>query len=129
MSGPNYIYPDWIAAKLDLVESLALSEPQKKILNEWFKKNIFEIGVEHRFSREMREHMKGDEFKSVALEAMLNNLVRLIYKNGCYTQRQIENQNLDTISQIRILVCASPALVGKDIRSDIPTMDEEYRDE
>lgn len=61
MSEPGYIYPQWHSARRKLTEALGLTQAQYKILDEWMRAYVFEIGVDQTIVRDERDLTRLEE--------------------------------------------------------------------
>lgn len=127
MSKPSFIYAAWLQAKRDLYEKLDLSESKYKVLNEWFKRNVFEFGGEHTIALEMLNRENPDkkgEITSHCVQQTIHKIAEEIYRKGMFqvtvTDDATYGSGLKFLQtsfplrriRVRVLLCGSPEFVG-----------------
>ncbi len=123
----THIYPAWLGAKADLMRSMgevsgSFSNWDKacKIIDEWFKRHLFEFGSEYRAPEHIVKS-EGERFMEHVDKNSIHAIADEIYKKGLFfrqTHRDRGPFGDDTIFQYRVLVCGAPTIVGPASRTN-----------
>lgn len=114
MNDPCFIYPQWLRSKIDLFEQLRLDPRQEKVLSDWFRHNIFEVGSDYKIMKDYREKMNYQEkdLKKMIRQKGLSNLINSVLENGLYLEQETGDWMHESWRHT-ILVCATPLMIGK----------------
>ncbi len=117
MNKVGYIYPQWQRAKINLSEALNLSMEQERVLNEWFRSHVFEIGQSYKEDLETVSRYNGNlDYLEHRDRKIFSEIGQHIWKGNLFMRSEYPSINHGKETVTRILIFGSPNFVGPGTR-------------
>ncbi len=87
---PQYIYPQWLNAKRQLIDTLKLDSIQAHILEGWFRAHLFEFCISCSISKDLYGISLSDAEKEIEYK-MMRKLSEQIFKKGMFYEERFED--------------------------------------
>ncbi len=117
MNKLGYIYPQWQRAKINLAEALNLSMEQERVLNEWFRGHVFEIGQKYTEDRDViHRYSENLDYLEYRDRNIFSEIGQHIWKSNLFMRSEYSANNCTKETVTRILIFGSPDFVGPGTR-------------
>ena len=121
MSQPEFLYVQWLTAKRMLIERLYHCNQKQDavdLVTKFFENHIFEVGVELSIDEQFSRRKNSEEMMHFQRRQGIGHMLDALMEKGLYMMtpyNQVEGEHVYK-SQMTILVCGTPKIVGPGTR-------------